>query len=336
MPIMATQFTRRPARPAFTLVELLVVMGVLAMLSSMVLVGLSSAAEQARANRTRSQVQKIHELLMPRWDEYRYRRVEDSKTGNVRVRQAARVDKIRELMRIELPDRKSDVIDAPVSLSAVPALQLRYQRAITNATGAANFAAAQTSWSAANQSSECLYMILASIQSGETNGLDFFKPSEIGDTDGDGVPEILDGWGKPILFLRWPYGYPNIENTSPTERRNGLSQIMDNTSPDPFDPLGVRGGRVTLTTTPIVTYDHFPLHPLIFSAGPNGLYNIRTGIQDSSGTELTYPGSTPPNNPYIEDTSSGYTKRMGAILDTSGDELDNITNHVLVIAGNSQ
>lgn len=329
MPIMATQFARRPLRPAFTLVELLVVMGVLAMLSSMVLVGLSSAAEQARANRTRSQVQKIHELLMPRWDEYRYRRVEDSKTGNVRVRQAARVDKIRELMRIELPDRKSDVIDAPVSLSAVPALQLRYQRAITNATGAANFAAAQTAWTSDHESSECLYMILASIQVGETNGLDFFKPSEIGDTDGDGVPEILDGWGQPILFIRWPYGYPEIATSTTGERRNGLSQMMDKTSPDPFDPLGVRGGRATLTTTPKVTYEHFPLHPLIFSAGPNGQYNIQVSIGQN------YSATSPPNNPYMEIAGTP-PQRVGQIFDTSGDELDNITNHVLVIAGNSQ
>ncbi|PQO27403.1 hypothetical protein C5Y96_17850 [Blastopirellula marina] len=336
MPITARQFVRRPLRPAFTLVELLVVMGVLAMLSSLVLVGLASAAEQARVNRTRSQVQKIHELLMTRWEEYRYRRIEASKSGDVRTRLTSRVDKIREMMRIEMPDRKTDVSNAPVSLSTVPALQLRYQRSITNAKGAANYAAAVSGWSDANESSECLYMILASIQSGETNGLDFFKPSEIGDTDGDGVPEILDAWGKPILFLRWPYGYPNIENVSPAQRRNGLSQIMDNTTPDPFDPLGVRGGRTTTSTSPRVEYAHFPLHPLIFSAGPDELYNIRTGINDSSGNAIAYSSTTPPNNPYMEDTTAGYSKRIGAILDKSGDELDNITNHVLVIAGNSQ
>jgi len=337
MPTTARQFARRWARPAFTLVELLVVMGVLAMLSSLVLVGLSSAAEQARVNRTRSQVQKIHELLMPRWESYRYRRVDPSKVANVRTRQASRVDKIRELMRIEMPDRMSDVIDAPVSLNSTPALQLRYQRSITNATGAANFTAAKSIWTSDNESSECLYMILASIQDGETNGLDFFKQSEIGDTDGDDVPEILDAWGNPIFYIRWPYGYPVIEDTSPVERRNALSSLNDRTTPDPYDPLNVRGGRTldTSTTNPD-DYEHFVLFPLIFSAGPNGLYNIRTGIEDSSGTALTYSGTTPFNNPYMQDTSGSFTKRMGAILDDSGDELDNITNHVLVIAGNSQ
>ncbi|MEW4561391.1 prepilin-type N-terminal cleavage/methylation domain-containing protein [Bremerella sp. JC770] len=327
MPITARQFATRQTRPAFTLVELLVVMGVLAMLSSLVLVGLSSAAEQARANRTRSQVQKIHELLMPRWDEYRYRRVEASKSGDVRTRQASRVDKIREMMRIEMPDRMSDVIDAPVSLSSVPSLQLRYQRAVTNATGAANFTAAQSIWTSDHESSECLYMILASIQNGETNGLDFFKQSEIGDTDGDGVPEVLDGWGQPILFIRWPFGFPEIATSTTGERRNALSQMTDNSSPDPFDPLGVRGGRTQTAGTGI--YDHFPLYPLIFSAGPNGIYNIQVDIG------LDYSATTPPNNPYME-VAGTPPQRVGQVADDSGDELDNITNHVLVIAGNSQ
>ncbi|MEX2357011.1 MAG: prepilin-type N-terminal cleavage/methylation domain-containing protein, partial [Pirellulaceae bacterium] len=52
---------------AFTLVELLVVMAVLVLLSSLVLSALAGAAEQARENRTRSQIQKIHELLMSRY-----------------------------------------------------------------------------------------------------------------------------------------------------------------------------------------------------------------------------------------------------------------------------
>ena len=29
----------------------------------------------------------------------------------------------------------------------------------------------------------------------------------IGDTDDDGAPEFLDGWGRPIEFIRWPTGF---------------------------------------------------------------------------------------------------------------------------------
>ncbi|GAA4438735.1 prepilin-type N-terminal cleavage/methylation domain-containing protein [Bremerella cremea] len=329
MPRRARQFANRRTRPAFTLVELLVVLAVLSMMASLVLVGLASAAEQAKAARTRSQIQRIHELLMTRWDDYKYRRVEANKTGNIRTRQAARLNKIRELMRIEMPDRKSDISDAPVSLESVPGLQFRYQRSVVARTNSANYAAASvdTVWTPANENAECLYLILESIQDGDTNGLDFFKESEIGDTDGDGMFEILDGWGNPIIFLRWPFGYPIIEPTG--VRRDALSSLNDLSAPDPFDPLGVLGGKTTVSTTPLV-YNHPIIFPLIFSAGPDGLYNIRTSPSASYQASTT----TPPNNPYFEDTSFSPATRTGMILDASGDELDNITNHQLVVGGN--
>lgn len=34
-----------------------------------------------------------------------------------------------------------------------------------------------------------------------------FRDSEVKDTDGDGVPEFVDGWGEPLQFFMWPYYY---------------------------------------------------------------------------------------------------------------------------------
>ena len=34
-----------------------------------------------------------------------------------------------------------------------------------------------------------------------------FNESEIGDVDEDGCPEFIDGWGRPIMFLRWAPGF---------------------------------------------------------------------------------------------------------------------------------
>jgi prepilin-type N-terminal cleavage/methylation domain-containing protein len=31
-----------------------------------------------------------------------------------------------------------------------------------------------------------------------------FSPTEVGDTDGDGLPEFIDAWGEPLQFYRWP------------------------------------------------------------------------------------------------------------------------------------
>ncbi|MEM9704278.1 MAG: hypothetical protein AAF907_17695, partial [Planctomycetota bacterium] len=55
-------------------------------------------------------------------------------------------------------------------------------------------------------SSEALFLFLTQ---GETYGIadtdiDAFKESELADSDGDGLREIVDGWGNPIRFYRWP------------------------------------------------------------------------------------------------------------------------------------
>ena len=36
---------------------------------------------------------------------------------------------------------------------------------------------------------------------------DDFSDKEVQDTDGDGLPEFVDGWGNPIQFFRWPILY---------------------------------------------------------------------------------------------------------------------------------
>lgn len=328
----ARQTGRRPNRPAFTLIELLVVMGVLALMSSMVLVGLASAAEQARVTRTRGQIQKIHELLMTRWDEYRYRRVEAIKTGNVRARQMARLDKIRELMRMEMPCRIEDVKFGSGPSGAVsgnePALWNRYQRAVTRRAGGI------AAWTTSFDDSECLYMILESIQDGETNGLDYFKASEIGDTDGDGMPEILDAWGTPIRFVRWAPGFVGAR-----------SNLHRNDQADPFDPLNVRNGK---TTDASGNFIHFPLYPLVISAGPDEALDIALRFTSQSAMDATvvpnanYPV---PNDPYfaLASADATATQLAGLQFGTEGDAngngseeyFDNISNHALVISGNA-
>ena len=335
---IARSQVRNANRPAFTLVELLVVMGVLALMSSMVLVGLASAAEQARVARTRGQIQKIHELLMSRWEDYRYRRVEINRTGgSVRLRQRDRVDKIREIMRMEMPchvedlkfgNNGTDGSSGSPFTGNEPALWNRYRRAVAARAGGIG------NWTIAFEGSECLYMILESIQDGETNGLDFFKDSEFGDTDGDGMPEILDAWGNPIHFLRWAPGFIGP--------RSGLHR---NDQPDPFDPLNVRNGRTQTVTN---VYDHFPLFPLVVSAGPDESTDILLRFSQVSAMNATVQANSPytvPNNPYfaLDAADATANEPAGLQLGVEGDiDLDgfeqyhdNISNHYLLIPGNS-
>jgi prepilin-type N-terminal cleavage/methylation domain-containing protein len=61
--------------------------------------------------------------------------------------------------------------------------------------------------------SEVLYALLIGGQGpmGAIFTTEDFGPTEIGDTDDDGLPEFLDAWGKPLQFYRWP-----IHFSSPT------------------------------------------------------------------------------------------------------------------------
>ena len=101
---------------AFTLVELLVSITVVVVLASIVLYGMSGMQNMAKTQRTKSQIAKIHELIMERWESYETRRPGPTLPGpfgpsNYQPESLShlRVDALRELMRLELPDRIADV-----------------------------------------------------------------------------------------------------------------------------------------------------------------------------------------------------------------------------------
>lgn len=357
---------RPPSRSrAFTLVELLVALGVITLLATTVLFAMYGALEDARESRTRSQVAHIHEQLMFRWQTYRSRPVPLRLPSNFPTRDASnnlqrqrltariaaqlRLAALRDLQRMEMPDRITDVNNPPVPLFyendldgnagtpgvwgfftldgmnpvtiAEPSLHAAYRDFVRTRIGSTG------TWTTSFQGAECLYMILANIKQGGTSALDFFKGSEIGDVDGDNMPEILDAWGRPIEFLRWPAGFSAlpgadaewgvagadddqdgvIDNTSEagwlgSDDLASPSDLQDRGDPDPFDPFKVdyRWQDAAFPNDP------FALYPLVYSAGRDGIYDIIADFTDVGLAVLDYsattrpPGSLPyPNDPYF-------------------------------------
>lgn len=196
-------------RQGFTLVELLITISIIAILAGMMVVASFSAQEAGKAQKTRALITKLDGIIRARYESYRTRRVpvnfatlaaNDVAGTKLRLRQ--RVDVLRDLMRMELPDRLSDITDGPVTpfggtLILRPPVSEAYLARLNSIT----------TETPENQGAECLYMIVTESleQEGDSRGV--FNTGDVGDTDNDGLPEFLDGWKRPIEFLRWAPGF---------------------------------------------------------------------------------------------------------------------------------
>jgi prepilin-type N-terminal cleavage/methylation domain-containing protein len=306
-PVRSRQRAGLPHPRGFTLIELLIVIVIIGMLAGMVLGGLSAARETARKAKTRATIAKIDKIIMAKYESYRTRRL-PLRAADMRaiavhlnywtpgqpysayVNARVRMNAIRDLMRMEMPDRWNDVIDATAGNAQVrpplvlydaagnpliPALAQRYANVFIAAT--ARPLAQRIEYGEA----ECLYQIVMSTPDAASQ----FQENEIGDVDSDGLKEFHDAWGQPIFFIRWPAGFfTNSRHTVDSEL-----QSWDRI--DPFDPNQIMGAG-TNADQPGQSY---ALYPLICSRGPDGERDINLGM-DGSGGIYRYVLSSGGNN----------------------------------------
>jgi prepilin-type N-terminal cleavage/methylation domain-containing protein len=355
---------RRGARTAgratgFTLVELLVVLAIIGLLASTVLFAMVGAQENARAERTRSQIKRIDAMISQKWGEFETMRVSMATispgVGQVRKMAKLRVDATRAMMRLLLPDRKSDLapelqdneiertLDHPTErdprtgqrLKVLPAIPTQFRTYRRMADRLVSAARPGTSWRDENgwtrqyQGAECLYLILSQIVDDDRSAMEFFSQEEIGDVDRDGMPEILDAWGSPISFLRWAPGFRFDDDTVPVALRTKTPVAGSKQSrgiADPFDPLGVYS-----------SYGTFALFPLIYSSGPDKSPDL-VSEPFSDTNPLRY--SQYNNDPFVAipgsvDSVAGVP--VGTVFDTNDDKVDNsadnIHNHTATAVG---
>ncbi len=123
-----------------------------------------------------------------------------------------RLNAIRDLMRMEMPERWNDVINGPISGIPEPSLHKLYNTKYNATKPGPDHAMAK-----------CLYLwVMTAIPDAKT----MFSSREIGIVDGDGWQTFIDGWGHPISFLRWAPGFSQYSDIQVADPLNHH---------DPFD-----------------------------------------------------------------------------------------------------
>lgn len=236
---ISARITTRPT--GFTLVELVVVTCILAILSGLMLGGMRNAARNSRRDTTRFIIRKLNDALMERWEQY------EDLAVQMNPKTPADLASLRARIREEMPDSWADVPSS--STTASTAAGQCY----------AEYKNTPPSPSPAYAGAECLYMIIT--QSGMfPDFLEHIRAERVGDIDQDGKLEFLDGWRRPISFIRWAPGF-----SSPLQEQNpDIGEFRH----DPLDP-----NRVDQTA--------FALFPLIFSPGADA--SLSDPLSDPTG-----------------------------------------------------
>lgn len=356
----------RKHNAAFTLVEILVVLVIISMMGGMVVTAVQGVTQTAREARTRSIIATIDSVLQDQYESYKYRPLSveipdlyrlSSQTGNevgfeVLAQESARVRlmMLRDLQRMEMPDRLSDIARAPITIRAAcnpvlidpgPPVRIIGSRAdltvrrtflvnwynsgtsgstATYASGSDNVPGRLASYrdripttgfsftaapSLANQGAECLYLIMSTTYVAGTPAIDSIPAANIDDTDGDGLMEILDGWGRPLGFIRWPIGFADPEASQNTNVVDDFDTfrsdfvyakraVADATPPDSAWARDV-------VSNPDVLVRPWSVRPLVFSAGQDGDYGITqnpwampsgAGLLPIEDTDFSYADGT--------------------------------------------
>ncbi len=251
-------------RKGFTLIELLTVITIIGTLAGLSLGALYLAGDSAREAKTRATIAKLDTIVQARYGEFQSRRA-PIRITNVppAVMAELRLKVIRYLMKWEMPDRPSDIANPRNGASDFLPADINATHTITVTAGGKSYqvklkrtAIARAMYrrcsanppSPDNDSAECLYMW---VTMGDPDASDQLQASEIGDTDEDGYPEFVDGWGMPIKFLRCPSGFT-------------ASEIQTGDPKNDHDPFDTRN----------IEPEAFRLVPLIFSNGRDKLSGI--------------------------------------------------------------
>ena len=325
-------------RSGFTLVELMTVIAIIGLLSAFSVTIVRSSIESAKETQTRTTIAKIDNVLTTAYEKYQYRRVDltnyyrkYSTNRTLAEKTEYRIGKLRDKLRCDFPCTPEELGLSSVENGSGPLNYTPIQAAIASAVSTATVDGTLSSLTYEEDSpagtvkyrfianAELLYLV---IMNAEPEARSLFSEREVADVDGNGLKEFVDGWGKPICWMRWAPSLPRSDRQPSIDSirsQVGTNGVPDRYDADPFDPLGLGyGGEVG-----------WFLVPYVFSAGSDGLYGLKMpGMDgDTNWTNVEFV-----NNPFKGCSASSWAPSGYALV---GQEIntsykDNIDNHTLV------
>jgi prepilin-type N-terminal cleavage/methylation domain-containing protein len=272
---------RRPARGGFTLIELLVVVAIIAVLMSLILSGVMKVRVIQMNNNTKEEVIKLEtarakaerQVIDAAKNETPCALAQMWANGDAQLAQVLHI-KLR--LRQEFPQSFAEVLN-PLG---VPAKQ-SYVRALQNAQPSIH--------SAYEQSSILLYLSLKESRRGSEFDPDSSLSSQEITTTSDGLKVIVDAYGRPIVFIRWP-ALPTLDPTTAPTLITTLTTVVKTPPVDAEDPEGLMSANnyawfATTNGQQFAASCHgpstvvvngnsvvYPLRPVIASTGKNGTF----------------------------------------------------------------
>ena len=325
-------------RSGFTLVELMTVIAIIGLLSAFSVTIVRSSIESAKETQTRTTIAKIDNVLTTAYEKYQYRRVDltnyyrkYSTNRTLAEKTEYRIGKLRDKLRCDFPCTPEELGFSSVENGSGSLKYTPIQAAIASAVSTATADGTLSSLTYEEESpagtveyrfianAELLYLV---IMNAEPEARSLFSEREVADVDGNGLKEFVDGWGKPICWMRWAPSLPRSDRQPSIDSirsQVGTNGVPDRYDADPFDPLGLGyGGEVG-----------WFLVPYVFSAGSDGLYGLKMpGMDgDTNWTNVEFV-----NNPFKGCSASSWAPSGYALV---GQEIntsykDNIDNHTLV------
>ncbi len=323
-----------PIRRGFTLVELLIAIGIVTLLAAILVVAIGRSGVKAREQATAALIKKISGQVQDRLEAFdRLRSQQQTKT------KAISEFKLSPLNVSTLTDSQREILGFKMLLRQL------FPQTFTdlNATEFSqefNPSHQQYPYNASkhNENTESAELLYYALVRGKALGIPTvdpgeFKANEVADTDGDGLLEFIDAWGRPLRFYRWPtrlicpsctfdsQGRPTNINTTlgASILISGLPASATSLGQDQDDPTLLVQPTSAAAAISFEQSFHTPQtwhHYLIVSSGPDGL---KLGASDDAFGLYSPTNKNPATLGYLAQPITSNPSAFDALT-------DNITN----------